>query len=122
VRCARRALEERGELAPRSSPRSFFERIAPGEHQGHYRAGEFLADRQRARHGEQRDDIDTGVAAQQGARDRPAQRHQRDDDGAGPNELSGIREAGRRQRTAGQESTQQKPGQQARRGLHGCRT
>ena len=64
----RRSVEQRGELAVGSAIRVGLERTAAGEHQRDHGAGEVLAERQRAGHGQQRDEIDARLAPDQSER------------------------------------------------------
>ena len=88
---ARRALEQRGQVAPRAAGRVVLERVAAREHQRDDRAGELLAGGERARHREQRDHVDADVAAQQRPRDLPGQRDQHHDDRGRPGDLRRFR-------------------------------
>ena len=89
VRDPRRALEQRRQLAPRAAARRLLERVAAGEHQRDDRAGELLAERQRARHGQQRDHVDADVAPRAAsARRRPGQHGERDGDARGPRRVA----------------------------------
>ena len=62
----------------RARPAALLERVAAGEHQRDHRAGEVLAERERAGHRDERDRVDADVAAQQRAQHRPRQRDEHD--------------------------------------------
>ena len=61
---ARHAAEQRRHLTQGPALSIGFERLPTGEHQRHDDAGERLADHQRARHGQRRNDVEAELAAQ----------------------------------------------------------
>jgi hypothetical protein len=77
-------LDELGELAARTTARNLLERVVTREHERNHRAGQVLAEGDRAGHRDERDRIDAHVAAQQRAQHRPPQRDEHDDDGRRP--------------------------------------
>jgi hypothetical protein len=71
-----RALDERGQLATRTTVGGLLERVAACEHQRDHCAREVLAERNRTGHREERDRVDADVAAQQRTQNRPGQRQE----------------------------------------------
>ena len=74
----RRPVEQGGELAVGPAIRVGLERPAAREHHRDHGAGQVFAERQRARHGQQGDQVDTGLAPDQPDHRRPGERHQPD--------------------------------------------
>ena len=65
---------------------------APREHQGDDRSRGVLADDERRRHGEERDDVDPRLTAPQIADDRKRQRHEHHRRGRRPENVGGDAE------------------------------
>ncbi len=100
----RRAFEQRRELLVRAAVRVGLEGLPAGQHQRDDGAGEVLADRERPRHGEERDQIDAGLAVDQPADRLPRERQDPDGGRDGPREVRGVVLAGDRQRGAGEDA------------------
>ncbi len=93
---ARRASEQRRELAARSVVGERLERAAAREHQGDDRPGQVLAQCERRRHREQRDQVDARPPVQHASDRREQQRNDPDRRGRGPQRLGGPVGAGQR--------------------------
>ena len=74
MRDARRALDQRCQLAAGTAAGVRLERVAAREHERDDCADEVLAEGERAGHREERNRIDADVAAEQGLEHRPAER------------------------------------------------
>ena len=104
------AGEQGGELAPGAGGGVFLQRAAAGDHQGDDGGGEEFAQRQGGEDGEQGDQVDAELAAQQAA-DHVGGDHGGDQGGGEAPEQGG----GGRPQGAGGEAEQHQPGQQAAR-------
>ncbi len=110
---ARRAGQQGGELAAGAGLGIFFQRGAAGHHQGDDRAGQALAERQRAEDRHQGDDIDPEHAAAQLDHD-VARHHRRDQRGRDvPGPAGEVRAGGGGGGEAGGQREQHEPKQQA---------
>ena len=109
----RRPLEQRREVAPGAGAGERLERLAAREHQGDHRTGQRLPERERARHGEQRDDVDAGLAAPQVGNDGEHQRREHHGGGETPEELREAAGAGEPGQSAGQEAGERHRREQA---------
>ncbi len=90
-------VEERGELTAGAAIRVRLQRAPAREHQRDHGTGEVLVQRQRAAHGEQGDEIDTGLAPDQPGDRPPRERHQPDPRGHGPRHMRGVVRTGQPQ-------------------------
>ena len=84
------AIEEGGELAVGPSVRVGLKRLAAGEHQRDHGTGQVLAERQRAGHGQQGDQVDACLAPDQTHHRLPGERHQPDRRGHGPHGVGRV--------------------------------
>lgn len=94
------AVEQRGQIAPGSPARCCLQLVASGQHQRDHRAGELLAQRQRAGHRQQRDDVDPDVPVAQARRNRPGEWDEQDEHAGCPDVARGGVVSGERQNQA----------------------
>ena len=102
----RRPLGEPREVAAGPSAGEGLERLPAGEHEGDHRAGQVLAEGERARHREQRDQVDSHLAAPQGGGDAERQGGERRGRGGGPEDGRHHGRSGQRGGTSGEEASQ----------------
>jgi hypothetical protein len=87
----------------RAAVRVGLERLSAREHQRDDRAGEVLPERECPRHGEERDQIDAGLAVDQSLDGLPRQRQDADRRGDGPRQVRGVHRTPQPQRRAGRD-------------------
>ena len=98
------ALEQRRELAVRAAIRVRLEGVAAGQHQRDDGAGDVLAQRQRAGHGHERDEVHARLTADQAADDLARHRHDPDHGGDGPRDVRGVASIEEVEHTAGRQT------------------